>query len=68
MKNVLITGDSGYIGSHLKQMIIKTGKQYNVQCLDLNNADINEPSTLLKVGFGNHLFKMTTNITRITCD
>ena len=52
MKNVLITGDSGYIGSHLKQMIIKTGKEYNVQCLNLDNADVLVPSTLYKSGFG----------------
>jgi len=52
MMNVLITGDSGYIGSHLKQMIIKTGKQYNVQCLNLSNADVEVPATLFKAGFG----------------
>lgn len=50
MRNILITGDSGYIGSHLKQMIIKTGKEYNVRVFNLKNGDIRVPSTLYRTG------------------
>jgi len=52
MKNVLITGADGYIGQHLKQMIVKTGKQYNVQFFDFRNGDVRVPSTLFKSGIG----------------
>lgn len=34
MKKILITGSSGYIGSHLVDMLMKTSK-YEVHCLDI---------------------------------
>jgi UDP-glucose 4-epimerase len=53
MRNVLITGDMGYIGSHLKQMIANTRPNFNVQGFDcLNNGDVLAPSTLYKSGIG----------------
>lgn len=39
MKNVLITGDMGYIGSHLKQMIQKTRTDINVQGFDFFSGE-----------------------------
>lgn len=39
MKKILITGSSGYIGSHLVDMLMKTSK-YEVHCLDIAQPQI----------------------------
>lgn len=39
MKKILITGSSGYIGSHLVDMLMKTQK-YEVHCLDINQPQV----------------------------
>lgn len=39
MKKILITGSSGYIGSHLVDMLMKTSK-YEVHCLDINQPQL----------------------------
>ena len=39
MKKVLITGSSGYIGSHLVDMLMRTLK-YEVHCLDINSPQV----------------------------
>ena len=36
MKKILITGSSGYIGSHLVKMLMNTMK-YEVHCLDIKD-------------------------------
>jgi len=50
MKNVLITGDSGYIGSHLKKMIARTRKDITVTGLNLSNADLRWPASVKRAG------------------
>ena len=37
MKNVLVTGATGFIGSHLTELLIKKG--YNVIAFDKYNSD-----------------------------
>ena len=39
MKKALITGSSGYIGSHLVDMLMRTLK-YEVHCLDINSPQV----------------------------
>ena len=40
MKNVLITGAGGFIGSNLVKRLIKM-KKYKVFCIDIKNKDEN---------------------------
>jgi UDP-glucose 4-epimerase len=48
MKNVLITGDMGYIGSHLKKIIKEVRRDINIQGFDIkgHQSDVTVPSTL----------------------
>lgn len=50
MRNVLITGDSGYIGSHLKQMIDRTRKDLTVSHFNLSNGDLRLPASVKRIG------------------